>query len=57
VKLLMLHGMADKHVEYKDVRLSQRFIKLRQNWSLSSFPVEVCGFKETVLMSSNINLI
>ena len=48
-KLLMLHGMVDDNVEYKDiVRLSQRFIELgKKNWSLSSFPVEAHGFKET----------
>jgi len=47
--LLMLHGMVDNNVEYKDVvRLSQRFIELgKKNWSLSSFPVEAHGFKET----------
>jgi dipeptidyl aminopeptidase/acylaminoacyl peptidase len=47
--LLMLHGMVDDNVEYKDVvRLSQRFIELgKKNWSLSSFPVEAHGFKET----------
>lgn len=47
--LLMLHGMVDNNVEYKDVvRLSQRFIELgKKNWSLSSFPVESHGFKET----------
>lgn len=47
--LLMLHGMIDDNVEYKDiVRLSQRFIELgKKNWSLSSFPVEAHGFKET----------
>jgi dipeptidyl aminopeptidase/acylaminoacyl peptidase len=47
--LLMLHGMVDDNVEYKDiVRLSQRFIELgKENWNLSSFPVEAHGFKET----------
>jgi acetyl esterase/lipase len=47
--LLMLHGMVDDNVEYKDVvRLSQRFIELgKKNWTLSSFPVEAHGFKET----------
>ncbi|MFB9079207.1 prolyl oligopeptidase family serine peptidase [Flavobacterium procerum] len=47
--LLMLHGMVDDNVEYKDiVRLSQRFIELeKKNWSLASFPVESHGFKET----------
>jgi dipeptidyl aminopeptidase/acylaminoacyl peptidase len=47
--LLMLHGMVDDNVEYKDiVRLSQRFIELeKKNWSLSSYPVEAHGFKET----------
>ncbi|MFT5252739.1 MAG: dipeptidyl aminopeptidase/acylaminoacyl peptidase [Flavobacteriales bacterium] len=47
--LLMLHGMVDNNVEYKDiVRLSQRFIELgKKNWILASFPVEAHGFKET----------
>lgn len=47
--LLMLHGMVDDNVEYKDiVRLSQRFIELgKKNWELASFPVESHGFKET----------
>ncbi len=47
--LLMLHGMVDDNVEYKDiVRLSQRFIEFgKKNWNLSSFPVEAHGFKET----------
>ena len=47
--LLMLHGMIDDNVEYKDiVRMSQRFIELgKKNWSLSAFPVEAHGFKET----------
>ncbi|MCG9793850.1 S9 family peptidase [Flavobacterium algicola] len=47
--LLMLHGMVDNNVEYKDIiRLSQRFIELgKKNWNLASFPVEAHGFKET----------
>ena len=47
--LLMLHGMVDDNVEYKDVvRLSQRFIELeKRNWSLASYPVEAHGFKQT----------
>ena len=47
--LLMLHGMVDDNVEYKDIiRLSQRFIELgKKKWSLASFPVEAHGFKET----------
>lgn len=47
--LLMLHGMVDDNVEYKDiVRLSQRFIELgKKNWSLASYPVEAHGFQET----------
>ncbi|MBZ4037570.1 prolyl oligopeptidase family serine peptidase [Flavobacterium sp. 17A] len=47
--LVMLHGMVDDNVEYKDiVRLSQRFIELqKKNWTLASFPVESHGFKET----------
>ncbi|MDR7210100.1 prolyl oligopeptidase family serine peptidase [Flavobacterium piscis] len=47
--LVMLHGMVDNNVEYKDiVRLSQRFIELeKKNWTLASFPVEAHGFKET----------
>ena len=48
-ELLMLHGMVDNNVEYKDIiRLSQRFIELgKKNWTLASFPVEAHGFKET----------
>lgn len=48
-QLLMLHGMVDDNVEYKDiVRLSQRFIELgKKNWTLASYPVESHGFKET----------
>jgi len=47
--LLMLHGMVDDNVEYKDVvRLSQRFIELgKKNWELAVFPVEAHGFAET----------
>lgn len=47
--LLMLHGMVDDNVEYKDiVRLSQRFIELgKKNWELASFPVESHAFKQT----------
>lgn len=47
--LLMLHGMVDDNVEYKDiVRISQRFIELgKKNWTLASYPVEPHGFKET----------
>lgn len=47
--LLMLHGMVDDNVEYKDiVRLSQRFIELeKKNWTLASFPIEAHTFKET----------
>ena len=47
--LLMLHGMVDDNVEFKDVvRLSQRFIELgKKKWSLATFPVEAHGFKET----------
>lgn len=47
--LLMLHGMVDDNVEYKDiVRLSQRFIELeKKNWTLASFPVEAHAFKQT----------
>jgi dipeptidyl aminopeptidase/acylaminoacyl peptidase len=47
--LLMLHGMVDDNVEYKDIiRLSQRFIESgKKNWSLASYPVEAHGFKET----------
>lgn len=47
--LLLLHGMVDDNVEYKDVvRLSQRFIELgRKNWELAVFPIESHGFKET----------
>ncbi len=48
-KLLMLHGMVDDNVEYKDiVRLSQRLIELgKKNWNLASYPVESHGFKTT----------
>ena len=47
--LLMLHGMQDDNVEYKDIiRLSQRFIELgKKNWSLASYPVEAHAFKES----------
>lgn len=47
--LLMLHGMVDDNVEYKEIiRLSQRFIESgKKNWSLASYPVEAHGFKET----------
>ncbi len=47
--LLMLHGMVDDNVEYKDiVRLQQRFIELgKTNWTLASYPVEAHGFRET----------
>jgi dipeptidyl aminopeptidase/acylaminoacyl peptidase len=47
--LIMLHGMVDGNVEYKDVvRLSQRFIELgKKNWELAVFPVENHGFTET----------
>ena len=47
--LLLLHGMVDDNVEYKDVvRLSQRFIELgKKKWELAVFPVEAHGFKET----------
>ncbi len=47
--LLMLHGMVDNNVEYKDVvRLSQRFIELgKKKWELAVFPVEPHGFIET----------
>lgn len=47
--LLMLHGMVDDNVEYKDiVRLQQRFIELgKKNWDLASYPVESHGFRET----------
>lgn len=47
--LLMLHGMVDDNVEYKDiVRLSQRFIEEgKTGWELASYPVEAHGFRET----------
>ena len=47
--LLMLHGMVDNNVEYKDVvRLSQRFIELgKKNWDLAIFPVEAHSFTQT----------
>lgn len=46
--LLMLHGIVDDNVEYKDiVRLQQRFIELgKTNWDLASYPVEAHGFRE-----------
>lgn len=48
-ELLMLHGMVDDNVEYKDIiRLSQRFIELgKKNWNLASYPVEAHGFTES----------
>jgi len=47
--LLMLHGMVDDNVEYKDIiRISQRFIEFgKKNWTLASYPVEAHGFNET----------
>jgi dipeptidyl aminopeptidase/acylaminoacyl peptidase len=44
-----MHGMVDNNVEYKDVvRFVTAFYWLgKKNWSLSSFPVEAHGFKET----------
>lgn len=47
--LLMLHGMVDNNVEYKDVvRLSQRLIELgKKKWDLAIFPVESHAFTET----------
>lgn len=47
--LIMLHGMVDDNVEYKDVvRLAQRFIELgKKDWELASYPIEAHGFKET----------
>jgi dipeptidyl aminopeptidase/acylaminoacyl peptidase len=47
--LIMLHGMVDDNVEYKDVvRLSQRFIELgKKNWELATYPIEAHGFKQT----------
>jgi dipeptidyl aminopeptidase/acylaminoacyl peptidase len=46
---LMLHGMVDDNVEYKDiVRLSQRFIELgKEKMEFLKFSVEAHGFKET----------
>lgn len=46
--LLMLHGVVDNNVEYKDiVRLQQRFIELgKTNWNLASYPIESHGFRE-----------
>lgn len=45
-RLLMLHGMVDDNVHFKDVvRLSQRFIELgKENWEMAIFPVEQHGF-------------
>ena len=46
--LVMLHGMVDTNVQFKDVvRLSQRFIELgKDNWELAVFPMEGHGFVE-----------
>ena len=46
--LLMLHGMIDDNVHYQDiVKLTQRLIELgKQNWEVTSYPVEKHGFKE-----------
>jgi dipeptidyl aminopeptidase/acylaminoacyl peptidase len=52
---LMLHGMVDDNVEYKDiVRLSQRFIELgKKKWSFSSFQWKLMVLKKPILGSMN----
>lgn len=46
--LLMCHGMVDVNVHYQDIiRLTQRLIELGKNdWELTSYPMESHGFKE-----------
>lgn len=48
-QLLILHGMVDTNVHFQDVvRLNQRLIELKKkNWSMSVYPVEDHGFKES----------
>jgi dipeptidyl aminopeptidase/acylaminoacyl peptidase len=45
-RLLMLHGMVDKNVNFQDiVRLTQKLIELhKENWELAPYPVEDHGF-------------
>ena len=47
-ELLMLHGMVDTNVQFRDVvRLSQKLIELgKDNWNIAIFPMEGHGFKE-----------
>jgi dipeptidyl aminopeptidase/acylaminoacyl peptidase len=46
-KLVMLHGMVDRNVQFQDVvRLSQRLIELgKKNWDVAIFPMEGHGFQ------------
>ena len=48
-KLIMLHGMVDRNVQFQDVvRLSQRLIELgKKNWDVAIFPMEGHGFVES----------
>ena len=48
-KLVMLHGMVDRNVQFQDVvRLSQRLIELgKRNWDVAIFPMEGHGFSES----------
>ena len=48
-KLVMLHGMVDRNVQFQDVvRLSQRLIELgKKNWDVAIFPMEGHGFRES----------
>ena len=48
-KLIMLHGMVDRNVQFQDVvRLSQRLIELeKKNWDVAIFPMEGHGFRES----------
>ncbi len=45
--LLICHGMVDSNVHYQDsVRLAQKLIELKkENWELSSYPVEPHSFR------------
>jgi dipeptidyl aminopeptidase/acylaminoacyl peptidase len=53
--LLMLHGMVDDNVEYKDIlRLSQRFIELgRKNGACQVFRWKLMVLKKPILGSMN----
>ncbi len=54
--LLMLHGMVDDNVEYKDiVRLSQRFIELgKKKWTLAVSRLNHMVLKKPILGLMNI---